>query len=88
MIDTMTFSSFILSIGSLILSIVANTKQIKCSNCTEVDIRSNSKTDTDSYIVYPHKINISYDKSTQTNINYQDNFTQNVEFNGISIEII
>ena len=89
--DSISFTSFILSIGSLIVSIVTNVKHSKCSNCMEFDNRSNPNSQTTDDIT-EEIINIEYsdkylDKSTQTNTRYQDNFTQtNIKLKDISVQ--
>ena len=74
--DSISFTSFILSIGSLIVSIVTNVKHSKCSNCMEFDNRSNPSsetTDEKTEEVIDIDCDQKYlDKSTQTNRKLKD----------------
>ena len=74
--DSISFTSFILSIGSLIVSIVTHVKHSKCSNCMEFDNRSNPSsetTDEKTEEVIDIDCDQKYlDKSTQTNRKLKD----------------
>ena len=93
---TMTFSSFILSLGSLIVSVITNVKHSKCSKCIDIDNRSNPTvyTSSESPDLSPDlsiEVSESQEKfkdiSIQTNIKYQDNFTQtNIKFKDVSVQ--